>query len=169
MGAPLGLHGPFPDHLRLPYWYGSLLVSGDLPAICGGGLFSQSRSGHAMLLKVKDAREPTAPSPGGAAVFRGKALLLRLKRMVRDSWLSRVPRHQRGENLVHARVIAESITELWTSAAAADLALQAGKLHNLRLALRRLNGVEAPAGSTFSFWAQVGRPSRWKGYCALRN
>ncbi len=117
-----------------------------------------------MLLKVKDAREPTAPSPGGAAVFRGKALLLRLKRMVHDSWLSRVPRHQRGESLVHARVIAESTTELWTSAAAADLALQAGKVHNLRVALRRLNGVEAPAGSTFSFWAQVGRPSRWKGY-----
>ena len=66
-------------------------------------------------------------------------------------------------------ILAESTTPLWSDGADAEKYLLAGKIHNLRLALRRLNGVEVPAGGVFSFWTQIGRASRWKGYVAGRE
>ena len=45
----------------------------------------------------------------------------------------------------------------------------AGKVHNLRLALRRMDGVEVPADAVFGFWAQVGRATRRRGYVAGRE
>jgi hypothetical protein len=41
---------------------------------------------------------------------------------------------------------------------------QRGKVQNLRVASARLNRTVIPAGEVFSFWAQVGRASRFKGY-----
>jgi hypothetical protein len=41
---------------------------------------------------------------------------------------------------------------------------ECGKVENLRVAARRLNGVTIPAGEVFSFWRQVGRPSVRKGF-----
>ena len=66
-------------------------------------------------------------------------------------------------------VIAESKSKLWSNNQGAELKLEAGKVHNLRMALRRLNGVEIPAGRAFSFWSQVGLPVRWKGYARGRE
>jgi hypothetical protein len=50
-----------------------------------------------------------------------------------------------------------------------ELALQAGKVHNLRLACRGFTAVTVPAGQTLSFWAQVGRPGRTRGYVVGRE
>jgi hypothetical protein len=67
--------------------------------------------------------------------------------------------------LAAAPVIVETRSPLWTIAGGAkDRALTAGKVHNLRLALGGIDGVEVPAGETFSFWKQVGRPSRARGF-----
>src|SRR4030095_15960699 len=44
-----------------------------------------------------------------------------------------------------------------------------GKIHNLRLAIRKLNGLEVRAGDVFSFWNLLGRTSRWKGYVPGRE
>jgi len=43
-----------------------------------------------------------------------------------------------------------------------------GKAENLRIALRRLDGVEIPAGEIFSFWRQVGRPTSRRGFVSGR-
>jgi vancomycin resistance protein VanW len=43
-----------------------------------------------------------------------------------------------------------------------------GKLHNLRLAARLVDGVELAPGEIFSFWALVGRPSRARGFAIGR-
>jgi vancomycin resistance protein VanW len=43
-----------------------------------------------------------------------------------------------------------------------------GKLHNLRLAARLLDGVALAPGEIFSFWALVGRPSRARGFAIGR-
>ena len=32
-----------------------------------------------------------------------------------------------------------------------------------------MNGIEVPAGAVFSFWSQIGRASRWRGYVAGRE
>lgn len=44
-----------------------------------------------------------------------------------------------------------------------------GKIHNLRMALRRLDGAVVPSGSTFSFWGQIGRATRRAGYVEGRE
>jgi hypothetical protein len=45
----------------------------------------------------------------------------------------------------------------------------AGKIHNLRLAVRRIDGIEIPAGEVFSFWRQVGRTTRRRGFVSGRE
>ena len=45
-----------------------------------------------------------------------------------------------------------------------DLSLQHNKVENLKIAIRRLDGVIVRPGETFSFWRLVGFPSRRKGY-----
>jgi hypothetical protein len=51
----------------------------------------------------------------------------------------------------------------------AEKFLVAGKLENLRRAAAMLDGIEVPADDVFSFWKQVGRTSRFKGYVQGRE
>jgi hypothetical protein len=44
-----------------------------------------------------------------------------------------------------------------------------GKIHNLHVALRRLDGAVVPVGKTFSFWRQIGRATRRAGYVEGRE
>lgn len=62
-----------------------------------------------------------------------------------------------------------SRTPLWNAKSGAEWRLTAGKVQNLRVAARRLNGLVIPAGGVFSFWRALGRPSRWRGYVAGRE
>ncbi len=113
---------------------------------------------------LPDVRQ--VPSRWSAAVFAGKVALLRLRRGVRDLG----PRQRR---LVQAQpatadVAALSRTPLWSDTRLAELGHQLGKVHNLRRAARLLDGVVIPAGRTFSFWRQVGRASRARGFVGGR-
>ena len=109
------------------------------------------------------------PTLSGALAFRAKVALLRLRRRALNRLVYRDGRHRRGDALASAPVIAESRTRLRSEGGARESALQAGKVHNLRLAVRRLDGVEVPAGAVFSFWAQVGRATRRRGYAHGRE
>jgi len=103
-----------------------------------------------------------------ALVFRAKAAGLQLARAARD--LRGGPRrHPRGDALASTPVLAEAVAELWTEDRAEERPLVLGKIHNLRLALRRIHGAEIPAGAVFSFWAQVGRASRRRGFVPGRE
>lgn len=104
-----------------------------------------------------------------ALTFRAKAFLLQLKRGAENLFNSEVRRFPFAENLADRAVIAESKTPLWTESAAGEQFLLAGKVHNLRLAVERLNGLEIPAGETFSFWKHLGRASALKGYVVGRE
>lgn len=66
-------------------------------------------------------------------------------------------------------VIAESKTPLWTETEPEERFLVAGKIHNLRLAVRNIDGLEIPAGEVFSFWKQVGRASSIRGFVEGRE
>jgi hypothetical protein len=44
-----------------------------------------------------------------------------------------------------------------------------GKIENLRIALRRLDGAVVPANATFGFWRQIGRAARDAGYVEGRE
>src|SRR5215204_1687734 len=104
-----------------------------------------------------------------ALVFRAKAFLLQLKRGAENLFDPEIRRFPFSESLANESVIAESKTPLWTESAAAEQFLLAGKVHNLRLAVSRLNGLEIPAGQTFSFWKQMGRAARARGYVVGRE
>ncbi|HEY7610427.1 MAG TPA: VanW family protein [Alphaproteobacteria bacterium] len=115
------------------------------------------------------ARIKALPTRLDAMAFRVKAGLFRLDRLRRDLFDGDAVRFTEGFALAAAPVVAESRTKLWTEASDAERPLLVGKIHNLRLALRRIDGVEVPAGRTFSFWGHVGRPTRLRGFVAGRE
>lgn len=106
---------------------------------------------------------------GQAVIFRGKASLLQLKRGFENLFNSNIKRRTFAGKLKNAPVIAESKTPLWTESAPEEQFLLAGKVHNLRLAVKKLNGLEISAGEIFSFWKNVGQASRLKGFVVGRE
>lgn len=102
-------------------------------------------------------------------VFGLKAIAFRARRTIRDTAGRRprsfVPREIDND----APVIGKVVSPLYTSGVPAGFALQAGKVQNLRVAARSLNGVVIPAGEVFSFWAHVPRPTRRAGFVEGRE
>lgn len=78
-------------------------------------------------------------------------------------------RWQSSDALRDAPVLAEQRSPLWTDGRAEEFLLVAGKVQNLRVAARAFDGVVVPAGRVLSFWRQLGRPSRWRGFVEGRE
>ena len=72
-------------------------------------------------------------------------------------------------NLADKPIVAESKTPLWTESEPEEQFLLAGKVQNLRRAIRELDGLEIPANEVFSFWKSVGQASRLNGYVEGRE
>ena len=106
---------------------------------------------------------------------RGEAVAFFLKTrvfIVHRWWLERkspVSLHPFGSAWIDAPVVAETKAELWTQVTEAEFPLTAGKVQNLRAACLRLHGLEIPAGEIFSFWKQLGRTTRRRGFTAGRE
>src|SRR5215203_1354172 len=113
--------------------------------------------------------EKKTPTYADAIVFRGKTLLLQLRRVVVDLRDRELAQHNPGSDLLEKKVIATSRTKLWTEIDPRERFLVAGKIHNLRLAVKKLNGLEISAGATFSFWKQIGRAGGSMGFVAGRE
>jgi len=116
-----------------------------------------------------DNNSNAIPGIGEAVIFRSKALAFQARRALLDFNNSQVKRYAVDNILIDKKILAESRSPLRTEHNDAERILQAGKIHNLRLAIRRLNGVEVPAHAVFSFWKHVKRTSRLKGYVAGRE
>jgi hypothetical protein len=112
-----------------------------------------------------------APTRWDMALFELKAQAFRLKRSVYEACGSQgVRRHDKAKALAHAPVLSRVSSPLWPPLQGEkERGLTAGKIHNLRLALRHLNGIEVEAGSLFSFWRQIGRTTKARGYVAGRE
>ena len=78
-------------------------------------------------------------------------------------------RHRAGARLRDTAVIAESIAALWPSKEISERALVLGKIENLRVARLAFDGIELSRGEVLSFWAQLGRPSRSRGFVIGRE
>ena len=109
------------------------------------------------------------PSRLGALLFAAKTRALQLRRALRD--LRGGPRrHRRDAGLpIAVAAVSESVTALWPDTEETSPLLVAGKIHNLRVAARLLHGIEVPAGAVFSFWRQLGRATRRRGFAAGRE
>jgi vancomycin resistance protein VanW len=102
------------------------------------------------------------------AVFACKAALLRIRRGTRnlfDRNVRRWPAIQTPAGIP----LAEVITPLYPQEDPGERALQLGKVQNLRVGARALNGVMIEDGKIFSFWQQLGRPTRSQGYVVGRE
>jgi hypothetical protein len=103
------------------------------------------------------------------ALFEFRAWGLRLHRLIVDRLGMQKPaRHSSGIALAAAPVLAEYEGPLWQRDEAHD-ALVVGKIHNLRLARKRLHALEIPAGAIFSFWKQLGRAGTANGFVIGRE
>jgi hypothetical protein len=116
-----------------------------------------------------DSNRSNHPTFKSDLIFRTKATLLQINRAACNVLKKETTRFAIGNGLSSETVVGQSVTPLWTSNDDSEKPLLAGKVHNLRLAIRRLNGAEIPAGAVFSFWAQIGRASRLRGYVAGRE
>ena len=107
------------------------------------------------------------PTRRSGAVFAAKAMALRTRRAASDL-MAGPTRLGRAGGPALAMVVARSRTPLWADEGLAERAAQLGKVQNLRVACRALDGLVLPADATFSFWRQVGPPSRGRGYARGR-
>jgi hypothetical protein len=110
--------------------------------------------------RTRSWRRPTRAS---FLVFAAKAAGLRLRRATGDL-ISRTPRLRRGDAGPFTDIAGASKTPLWSDEALSERAQQQGKVQNLRIAARALDGLVLPAGAAFSFWRQLGPPIAARGF-----
>ena len=122
------------------------------------------------LANVSALPDRAVPTRIGNLVFETKAALLRLRRAGSDLTPDAPKRHRRGEALVAAPILATIRSSLWTThGGTKDRALNAGKIQNLRAAISGLDGIEVGAREVLSFWRQVGKPLRRRGFVEGRE
>lgn len=105
----------------------------------------------------------TQPSRLSGAVFRAKVTAFQARRLLVDM-TANLKRLQPGPPPADYVVLAQSRSALWIAGDLDDRAHQRGKVENLRRATRAIGAGLLPAGQLFSFWRQVGRASRGRGY-----
>ena len=90
------------------------------------------------------------------------------KRAVKDS-LEDLTRCARAAAAEFPVLLAESRTALRSDDRVAETNYQEGKVQNLQRAAAEINGAFLQAGKTFSFWKEVGRTSKRRGYAVGRT
>lgn len=109
------------------------------------------------------------PSRSEALWFEFRANCFRGRRFLRDLFDRDHRRHRPVSAPQDAPVVAEARSGLWPEADAPERALVLGKIQNLRIARLAFDRVTLRRGETLSFWAQVGRPSRRRGFAVGRE
>jgi len=101
--------------------------------------------------------------------FQTKAKILQTKRSLTNLFDSNLNTFAKSDQLTNSNLIAESKTELWTETEPEERFLIAGKIENLRLAVKKINGIVIPANQVFSFWKQTGKANRFNGFVVGRE
>lgn len=104
------------------------------------------------------------------AVFRVKSSGLALIRGVQNVTTDPVKRWPASNTMIEAPVVGSSVSALWhPDDNEHNWVLTAGKVQNLRVAVRMIHGVEVPADQVFSFWAHIGMPVKRRGFVLGRE
>jgi hypothetical protein len=125
-----------------------------------------SRAGSVVEGAVPEVSTPTRAS---ALLWRAKVSVHQARRMLADLGPGGPLRHGPGATLRDAPLLASSRTALWSTDAGPEWVLEAGKVENLRRAIRSLHGIEVGPGQVLSFWAQVGPPWKLRGFVEGRE
>ncbi len=113
--------------------------------------------------------DPALPSRTDALVHAAKVQAHRARRGVWDRLLAPPTPWDRAARPAGWRPLATSRSALRAAEDPSERALEAGKIHNLRLAARAFDGVYVPPGGELSFWAQLGRPTARRGFAVGRE
>jgi glycosyltransferase involved in cell wall biosynthesis len=95
-------------------------------------------------------------------IFAIKAFFLRKNRLLKNIFTP-LPRFKPHTDFPNGILLAQSVSLLRYGEDTA-LALVDGKIHNIRKAMKRLDGIVVHKGAIFSFWHQVGKLTKSKGY-----
>jgi len=126
---------------------------------------------HILPAAIIDERPHEALPSRRAALFFGlKAACFQAQRAWRDLVSHGPARHPRSENLSTAPIAGTQSGDIWFETnAAAEKRLQFGKVQNLRVSAARFNGTEVPAHAVWSFWRQLGRTTKRRGFAVGRE
>lgn len=103
------------------------------------------------------------------SIFRLKIFLLTGKRVFRNI-IRPTKKFTDNKKLLNEPVIAFSESELWNPFDNKEnWILTAGKIENLRISAKKLNGLEVRAHEVFSFWRHIGNPNIGQGYVVGRE
>jgi hypothetical protein len=109
------------------------------------------------------ASERESPKRWQAFVFHLKTHCFQVRR-----WFTEIGNRplicRKANDYVDAPILAEKRAPLWKGVSAQEFPLTAGKVENLRIAANVFHGLEVPPGAVLSFWRQMGRTTRRKGY-----
>ncbi len=109
------------------------------------------------------------PNRRTALWFWFRRMGLALIRKLHDRRSGNLQKWSCGQSLANAPIIAQQRTPLWNDGRPDEFLLIAGKIENLRVAQQAFHAVEVPAGAVWSFWRQLGRPSRRRGFVVGRE
>lgn len=121
-----------------------------------------------MLGSTSELESEAVPTLRNIVWFAIRAKGLQLKRTLSN--LGRpTPRLVVGNKAAYPYIIAQSVARLDTGVDYRERPLLLGKYENLRVACRKLHQRVLDAGTTFSFWRNVGPPWRWHGFVLGRE
>jgi hypothetical protein len=123
-------------------------------------------AGHQVMTSLIVGAQPRrrTPTRTSQALFEVKSAIFRARRILVE--LGRAPRRlaRAADPAAFGVVVARSVTPLWADRTLSEQAMQLGKVQNLRRAAARLDGLRLGPGMVFSFWRQVGRATRSRGF-----
>ena len=102
-------------------------------------------------------------------IFQLKTFVLTANRAV-GNFIKPTPKFKVQSYVSTAPILSFSESELWNPHDNKDnWILTAGKIQNLRISAKKLNGLEIKANEVFSFWRHIGNPNYGKGYVIGRE
>ncbi len=113
------------------------------------------------------ASERARPTRLSSTLFLLKANILRAQRALID-WKDGPKTLARGDERDFPVEVAVSSTPLWPDPNPREAALQRGKVHNLRVAAKKLDRLVLAPDAVFSFWKALGPPFRARGFVTGR-
>ena len=107
------------------------------------------------------------PTRAEGVLFAGKTFFLQKKRFFQN--LIHPTPHLKPHTLFPDGVLLSQSTSLLRYNEETAVALVDGKIQNMRNAIKKLDGIVVRKGEIFSFWRQVGKLTRAKGYVRGRE
>jgi glycosyltransferase involved in cell wall biosynthesis len=124
---------------------------------------------HGVMESVYMSEPWKVPTRRQAAWFWMRSRWLIAHRSARNLLDGDHRRWPKSVELAEEPIIAQVVSPLWDDTRPDEFVLLAGKVHNLRTAAKAFSTIVVPAQGVLSFWRQLGRPVKRRGYVKGRE